>query len=411
MRGMALMVAAAGAAMAGAVLLRPPARVQSVSLALPAGPGPAEIGDIDARAALVQAREQASRARERAAQLDRQARAATLASERATLALAALAARVQQAEAALASAEARAALVAGERRALDHRLARERAPVQRLLAGLQALVRRPPLLSLLQPGSLEKTVHLRAVIAAIGPQIQLRTAALRGQLARVRALEAEAVRMAEERRALQAGLVRRRTELAALSAAERIKARRAAGSADREAERAYAIAAEARDLGTLVGRIEAAGTLRARLAARPGPVSTPAGPSRPTAPSPRPQLTSARGAAPAPYRLPVAGRLAAETRPRGDRITLLPQPGAQVVAPAAGRVAFAGPYRGYGAIVILEHTDGWTSLVTGLGEVQVAVGQSLLAGSPLGRAPARAPAIALELRRDGRRVDPLEYLR
>ena len=82
-----------------------------------------------------------------------------------------------------------------------------------------------------------------------------------------------------------------------------------------------------------------------------------------------------------------------------------------VVAPAAGRVAFAGPYRGYGEIVIVEHAAGWTSLVTGLGKTQVTVGQILVAGSPLGQARVREPRIGLELRHNGQRVNPLDQLR
>ena len=80
---------------------------------------------------------------------------------------------------------------------------------------------------------------------------------------------------------------------------------------------------------------------------------------------------AAYGPPPSPYLLPVAGRTvsgfgAVEDVGTSNGITLAPRPGAQVVAPAAGRVAFAGPYRGYGRIVIIEHDGGWTSLVTGL---------------------------------------------
>ena len=146
-------------------------------------------GGASARSALAQAHSEGARARERAAALDREARAATQASERATLAAAALGARLQQAEAELAGADAQLALLRGKRQWLARRLAAERAPITRLLAGLQTQVRRPPLLTLLQPGSIEDAVHLRAVVAAIGPQIAARTSGLRETLARSRALD------------------------------------------------------------------------------------------------------------------------------------------------------------------------------------------------------------------------------
>lgn len=347
----------------------------------------------EARRSLVQLRGEAARARERAAMLDAQARSALQAGDRAILAAAALAARVQQAEAALASAEADLALVAKQRQALDTRLALERAPIARLLAGLQLRLRRPPLLELLQPGSIEDAVHLRAAIAAVTPQIRDRTASLRGALARARALESEAARVAAQRRDAQAELVTRRHELAAASAAERLKARRAAGSADREAERAFALGEKARDLSSLVAGLEAD---RQRLVGS-GPESTAGGRTRADSST--------------QFRFPTAGRVASPEGSPPQALTLLPRPGALVVAPAAGRVTFAGPYRGYGTIVIMEHDGGWTSLLTGLASSQVAVGQVLVAGSPLGQAAVRDPQITLELRRNGKRVNPLDQLR
>lgn len=348
----------------------------------------------ETRRELELARGEAARARERAALLDKRARSALLASDKAMLGVAALAARVQQAEAALAASEADLALIGQRRRALDKRLARESAPVAQLLAGLQTQIRRPALLQLLQPGTLTDAVHLRAVLVAVQPQIQSRTAELRAELARARALERATVQIAAQRRRLQSDLKARRAQLTALSAAEQLKARRAAVAADREAERAYAIGANARDLSALVSEIETA---------KPEP--------RPVAGTVRPLGAGGTANLAEPHRLPVQGRLAATQNSPRKGLTLLPRPNALVVAPGPGRVAFAGPYRGFGAIVILEHPGGWTSLLTGLARVQVAVGQTVVAGSPLGQVGARDPRLMIELRRAGVPVDPLTQLR
>ena len=91
-------------------------------------------------------------------------------------------------------------------------------------------------------------------------------------------------------------------------------------------------------------------------------------------------------------------------------MTLAPRPGAQVVAPAAGRVVFAGPYRGYGRIVIIEHAGGWTSLVTGLARTDVLVGETLVAGAPLGIAAQTDPQVTVELRGDAGPVNPLRFV-
>ena len=113
--------------------------------------------------------------------------------------------------------------------------------------------------------------------------------------------------------------------------------------------------------------------------------------------------------------LPVSGRTltgfgAPQASGLSRGLTLAPIGGAQVVAPAAGRIAFAGPYRGYGSIVIVEHGSGWTSLVTGLARSDVTVGESVRIGAPLGVAAPTDPSVTVELRREGEPVNPLRHL-
>ena len=377
-------------------------------LCLPAiaqAPTPLESAE-DARAQLDAARVQQRNARARGERLEQQAARSREASEKARSAAAALAARVQQAEAGIAAAEARLALANRERRALDRRLAARRTPLVRLTGALQSMSRRPLALSALQPGSLRDLVYTRAVLASTIPLVRERTSALRGDLDRARTLEAEARAAVSDRRESETVLVGRRKQLVALAEQERLKARQAAGGADREAQRALVLAEQAIDLDQLVGRLEAAGSLRAQLA-DPGAARLAA------TPSPIPSATQP----PRQYQLPVAGEITAgfgEAGTSGQRqagIALAARPRAQVVAPGAGRIAFAGPYRGYGRIVIVEHANGWTSLVTGLGTLDVAVGQAVAAGSPLGVAPGQRGEVTLELRQGGEPVNPLDHLR
>ena len=400
-------------ALAGALL----AAFAWPGLALPTPAAGARFADAaDAREALEAARQQQRNARARAEGLERQSSRSEAAADKAQRDAAALAARVQQSEAAITAAEAELALIADRRDTLDRRLARKREPLMRLTAALQTMSRRPLVLAALQPGSLEDLVHTRAALASAMPVVRARTGALRGDLDRARALEDSRAQTLASLRDAQAALTSRQNELVALAQKERAVARQAAGGASREAERALVLSEEARDLDMLVGQLEAAGTLRSRLAALPGPVlRAAAGRQAAALPSTTPTPDSTQ--APARYLLPVNGRVVAgfgEASVAGSRtsgIAIAPRPRAQVVAPGAGRVAFAGPYRGFGEIVIIEHGNGWTSLVTGLGSSQVAVGQQLAAGSPLGLAPSRNGEIGLELRRDGDPVNPLDQLR
>ncbi len=376
------------------------------------GPG-ASAGD--ARAALREAQAQGAAARVRAERLEAEAARAAEAADRTAREGAAIAARVQQAEAEIAGHEARAALIAAERERLRARLAERQQPLVRLTAALQRLSRRPAVLALLRPGEVRATVYSRALLATMLPEVERRTAGLRAEIARAQALQDQARLAATQLRDSEGELRARRRNLVALEARQRLESRQVTGSADREAERALALAEEARDLTGLVEELRQAGAMREQLALLPGPIPRPSDPGAAQVAAAEPSAAPQAGIG--AYLLPVTGELvtgfgaAMPGQPRARGITLAPRPGAQAVAPAAGRVAFAGPYRGYGNIVILEHAGGWTTLVTGLAQLDARVGARVLAGSPLGLAGPGQPRVGVELRRDGTPVNPLEYVR
>ncbi|MFM5953643.1 MAG: murein hydrolase activator EnvC family protein [Novosphingobium sp.] len=370
----------------------------------------------DAQRALAEAEAQGRDARTRAEALETRAAGAVAAADKTAQQEAALAARIQEAEAQISGNEAKIRLIDQQQAQLRVELAQKQRPLIELTAALQRLSRRPPILSLLRPGSLQQAVSLRAVLETMLPEVSKRTAGLRAAIARGKALQAQAQRASSDLRASQAELDRRRQELTAVEAHQRLESRSATGEADREAQRALALSEQARDLTGLIGELDKAGRLREQLAALPGPVLRPAQPQS-AAVAVQPEPASPPTGAPAQYILPVAGRLVAgfgesgQGRIQSKGLSLAARGAAQVVAPGAGRVVFAGPYQGYGTIVIIEHGGGWTSLVTGLAMLDVRVGRDVVAGSPLGVAGPGNPVVALELRQGGQPVKPLDYLR
>ncbi len=91
---------------------------------------------------------------------------------------------------------------------------------------------------------------------------------------------------------------------------------------------------------------------------------------------------------------------------RSRGLTIAAAGDAPVVTPAEGVVRYAGAFRGYGRIVIIDHGGGWTSLVTGMGPLAVVLGQKLQAGDALGQVAAGDdPRVTVELRRKGQPVD------
>lgn len=362
------------------------------------------------RGQLIDAKQQSAAAMARSALLEKQAVAAVSEADRLKKRSAALAARIQSAEADISAGEARVALVTRRLSAQRARLAEQQQPLLELTASLQQLSRQPPVSVLAQPGSLTDMVHARAVIDAAMPVIERRTIGVRRELA---ALDTTRRQQAIALKALsssKAQLAQRRDALTRLENEGRLRSRELMSSAQLEADRALGLGEKARDIVELMDSLEADSAVRAELAQLAGPLPrprNPAGAVTGAAPPAAAEAELTQGA----YRLPVVGRIVAglgevnESGVRSRGVTIAARPGGQVVAPAPGRVSFAGDYRGYGKIVIVDHGGGWVSLLTGMIALSAGVGDTLDAGAPIGRAGSDDSRITVELRRAGRPVD------
>ncbi|MGY2734572.1 murein hydrolase activator EnvC family protein [Sphingomonas sp. UYP23] len=377
------------------------AAVMGASIALAQAPA-------DQRAQLAAAKAQSDAAARRSAALERQAAAERDQARQAQAQEAAVAARIQQAEADIAAGQARLAIIDRLLAAQRIRLAAKQVPVARLLGALQSLARRPAIISLVQPGSVDDLVHVRAVLANTMPVIRARTADIRADLARTRQLQAAGALATRALAESRSRLETQRLALTRLEAAHRLRSRTFGRDALIESDRAIALGEKARDIVDLMDTIGSQAATRESLESLPGPVARPPRPGAIAAPVD--SVTWSHSAP--PYRLPVQGRIVTGLGEVSDSgvhsrgLTIVPLAGAQVVAPAAGRVAFAGAFRGYGTIVILDHGGGWTTLVSGLGSSSARIGETLGQGAPIGQAPrGAAPSVTVELRRRDRAVD------
>lgn len=347
-----------------------------------------------------EATEAAKAAEARAAELDRAAAAERDSEARARAEQAAAAQRIKAAEAEQAGAEARVAL-------LDRLLARQRTafaerqrPALELVAALQAMARRPAVLALAQPGSAQDLVHVRATLASLLPAIRARSAGVRSDLARSRALRTAAANALADLQKRRAALESGRLAALQLESQHRLRAMALGRDALVESDRALALGETARDLAAAEDRTQTAAQVRSDLLVLNGPL-------------PRPGSAAAPAGGPPPYRLPVTGRLAtgfgelspAGVRARGPSFDVVP--GGTVLAPAAGRVVYAAPFAGYGQVIIVDHGMGWTSLLSGLATFVVRPGATVAQGEALGAAGSR---ITIELRRRGQPVDLTQLL-
>ena len=85
---------------------------------------------------------------------------------------------------------------------------------------------------------------------------------------------------------------------------------------------------------------------------------------------------------------------------------------AQVISPFDGKVVFSGPFRGYGQLLIIDHGEGYHSLLAGMGRIDAVLGNSVLAGEPVGimNEAGEQPTLYVEFRRDNEPVNPLPWL-
>ena len=103
-------------------------------------------------------------------------------------------------------------------------------------------------------------------------------------------------------------------------------------------------------------------------------------------------------------------------------ISMATRPGGQVSSPADGWVVYAGPFRSYGQLLIINAGDGYHVLLAGMDEIDVQLGQFVLAGEPVATmaSPKLAsadpadivstqPVLYIEFRKDGSSIDPAPW--
>ena len=84
-----------------------------------------------------------------------------------------------------------------------------------------------------------------------------------------------------------------------------------------------------------------------------------------------------------------------------------------VVSLRAGKVVFSGTFRTYGLLLIIEHGQGYHSLLSGFGRIYGQVGDFVRAGEPvglMGDAAGRGSVLYVEVRRKGKPINPTGWL-
>ena len=378
-----------------------------------------------------------------------------------------LAGNIQSREARIMDSEKKLEKLAAEEMELRDKLKARRAALAELLAGLQRLERNPPPPLAVDPKDAASAVRGSLLFGAIVPNLNGQAARLARELAELDAVRQRILATRTELDTHVASLGPARAELEALLARKQELLARTAGEIEAERQRSEDLARKADDirqlLATLAEQRRLAEEERLREEAR---VAAEAEQARAQAAAEAARLsTEQREAAlrkaeaerqaheaeerrklaalqPPSDREPVrfarsAGKLALpaqgeQVRRFGDKdgfggtsegLFIATRKQAQITTPSDGNVEFAGEFRSYGKLVIINVGDGYHLLLAGLDTISVAAGQRLAAGEPvgsMGEHPARAtligdriddprPILYVELRKGSNAVNSAKW--
>ena len=307
-------------------------------------------------------------------------------------------------------------------------LASRRGVLAEVLGALQRMGLNPPPAILVKPEDALSSVRSAILLGAVVPELRHETEILMAEMAELSRLtgsiEAERGRltasvtdqMAEQRRLTM--LIEAKQKLQSETEAELIA----------ERKRAEELAAKAGSLKELIAALdkqaekdralaEAARAAKEKILARDAEIAALPENNRTIASLPFEALNGQLA-------LPVNGRFKRRFGGKDDNGGVMQgdmvatQSNAIVTAPADGNVLYAGPFRSYGQLLILDAGDGYHVVLAGMDRITVALGRSVLAGEPVGAMgearvastlaenAANAPELYVEFRKDGKPVDP-----
>lgn len=290
---------------------------------------------------------------------------------------------------------------------IEGRLKKDRHSIGNLVLALERLDRTPPEAILARPGAPLETAQSAMLLQSILPNIYGRAESLKKDLARLDTLLKDLQKDQEDIKTTAADLTAKQQEISGLLKKRKGLYRQTRSDIDAQEASLREISAQAKNLQELVSRIEEREkeVEVARVAALDEPVQAASKPR----PTPIPRAGSAQ--------LPIAGLIRIGYKQTDDigaesrGLTIEGRPGALVVSPMGGVVRYAGFFKNYGEIIIVEHQKDYHSLIAGLARIDTVVGQSVAAGEPVGTLSKSSsgggnPTLYYELRLNGVPVNP-----
>jgi septal ring factor EnvC (AmiA/AmiB activator) len=340
-----------------------------------------------------------------------------------------IAAQVRIVETRTGDAEARLRPLDFREQQIRNSLDSRRSEMVEVLAALQRAGRRTPPALLVRPEDALQSLRTAMLLGAVVPELRARAEKLTGDLTELvtvrKTIATERDRLAADRDKLRDD----QNRLAAL--VDERQRQQSSIEKDMEAEgaRAIALSRQVDNLQGLIAKMEQdvkSAAKAAQTASLQGAPATLNGKpnlgalKNPARLSPAIAFASAKGL----FAFPVNG---VRIRDFGGSngaggvekgISLATRPGAQVTTPCDGWVVYAGPFRSYGQLLILNAGGGYHVLIAGMERISVNIGQFVLTGEPVATmgttslvasvlaTNASQPVLYVEFRKDGTPIDP-----
>ena len=339
-----------------------------------------------------------------------------------------IAAQVRGVETSIADAEARLRPLDSREQQIRGSLDSRRSEIVEVLAALQRAGRRTPPALLVRPDDALQSLRTAMLLGSVVPELRGRAEKLTGELSELvrlrKVIATEQNRLALDRDKLGAD----QTRLAALVEQRQHQQSLIEKDMETESARAIALSRQVDSLQGLIAKMEQDLKSAARAAAAANLQGVPAANGKPNEAmlkdsarlSPAIAFASAKGL----FAMPVNG---SKIRDFGGSdgvggfekgISLASRPGSQVTTPCDGWVVYAGPFRSYGQLLILNAGGGYHVLIAGMERISVTIGQFVLTGEPVATmgttsrvasilaTNASQPVLYVEFRKDGTPIDP-----
>lgn len=309
-----------------------------------------------------------------------------------------LAKTLQSQQAAVQTADDKLKKLGAESIVIRSTLAEKQDQLSELLAGLQRLEQNPPPALVVEPQNILQALRGAMMFGAVVPEMRNQALDLQNNLHRLEAIKTETEDAKKAQEQALTALATSQSELIQLQSDKKALAINSAKDLESEKLRAADLAKQAKNLKQLLaGLEEEKKKAEAIKTAEAKALEAEERKKREALLRPMMIFTQNKGKIEYPVQGEKLKQFGDDNGLGGtlDGLAIAAAADARVISPVDGRVEFAGPFRSYGQLLILNVGEGYLVLLAGMNQISAEIGQSIRAGEPLGQMGKGPSSVAL----------------